>query len=174
MINKQNGFTLLEIISILIILGILAVVAVSRSVNFNAEVYSGADALKAHLRYAQTMAMNSYFDPSPIPGLSSLPYGIRCNGTSYWLFKGTNSADTTNYIRLPEDEQYINANTINLTAKKISVDSFTVYFDNRGIPYNTYNSAIDNSPLTALLDIAVTASGTTKNVEIRPLTGYIP
>ena len=176
MFKKENGFTLLEIISILIILGILAAVAVSRSVNFNAEVFSGADALKAHLRYAQTLAMNSYvdyFDPGT-GASSSLPSGIGCNGTSYWLFKDTNIANTANW-RLPEDEQYINAdNTINLASKKISVGAFTIFFDKRGIPYTAYTSETVNTPLTIPLVIAVTAGGTTSNVTVTPLTGYIP
>ena len=59
MIGTEKGFTLLEIIAILVILGILAVVVVSRTTSMNAEVYAGADTLKTHLRYAQILAMNT-------------------------------------------------------------------------------------------------------------------
>lgn len=58
-LTSGRGFTLLEVLAVLVILGILSAIAVNRSVNYNTEVYTGADALKAHLRYAQTMAMNS-------------------------------------------------------------------------------------------------------------------
>lgn len=170
MIKKENGFTLLEIISILIILGILAAVAVSRSVNFNAEVYSGADALKAHLRYAQTLAMNSN------PNAGIIVCGINGTGSSYGLFQGTNTA---NYTRLPEDETFINADkTVNLTTKKIKLSAgFTIFFDNRGIPYTAYTSTTVNTPLTIAMTINVqplTATTPNNDVTITPLTGYIP
>jgi hypothetical protein len=100
---------------------------------------------------------------------------MSCDGTTYWLFQGTT---TTNYILLPEDEKYINNNrTINLAAKKISVSSFLIYFDSRGIPYNSYTSAAVNDPRTSDLIITVSpASGGTPsvNITITPLTGYIP
>ena len=56
--TTENGFTLIEIIAVLVVVGILVAIALSRSINLDAEVYAGADALKKHLRYAQTMAMN--------------------------------------------------------------------------------------------------------------------
>jgi prepilin-type N-terminal cleavage/methylation domain-containing protein len=168
----EGGFTLIEIIAVLVVLGILAVIAISRSISYNVEVYSGADTLKTHLRYAQTLAMNS----NPTAGVSV--WGMSCNGTSYWLFRGTDSANDANYFRLPEDERYINANrTINLAAKKISVSNFTIYYDYRGIPYNSYTSATVNDPRTSDLTITVspTGGGTPQvNVTITPLTGYIP
>lgn len=163
MFKEEVGFTLIEIIAVLVVLGILAVVAVSRSFNYDVEVRSGADTLEMHLRYAQTLAMNSY--PSV--------WGISSSGSSYKLFGGTN---TSNINYLPEDATYINADrTVNLAAKKISISNFTIYFDNRGIPYTAYN-ATSNTPLAANLPITVTAlsGGTTVGVTITPLTGYIP
>jgi len=163
--KEENGFTLIEIIAILVILGILVATAVSRSTNFDAEVFTGADALKNHLRYAQTMAMNE--------GETSAVWGISCNGTSYWLFHGTNP--TTNKIRLPDDEQYIdNDRTINLGRKKITVGSFTVFFDDHGIPYSAYTDKYTNTPLAALLQITVSGGSSSRIVTITPLTGFIP
>lgn len=168
MFKKKDGFTLLEIIAVLIVMGILAVVAVSRSLNYDAEVYSGADTLKMHLRYAQTLAMNS----NPNAGVSTV-WGISCNGANaYWLFQGTDPA--ANFIRLPDDEKYINAGdrTINLGEKKISVSGFTVLFDNRGIPYSPDSATrlADNLPIT----VSPLSGGTNVGVTITPLTGYIP
>ncbi len=86
---SQKGFTLLEIIAMLVVLGILTAVAVSRINNFDAEVVTGADTLKAHLRYAQTMAMNS----NPNAPSDATVWGINCSGSTYWLFNGTNPGD---------------------------------------------------------------------------------
>lgn len=160
--KSQKGFTIIELIATLVLIGILTVVAVSRFINFGAEVVTGADTLKAHLRYAQTKAMNSDDDTV---------WGIRCEGSSYWLFfkKGTNP---DNIALLPEDEKYLNDNKINLTKKKISVTSFTVLFDNRGIPYSAYPGT--QWPGEAIYVTPASGSGTTVTVNITPFTGYIP
>jgi MSHA pilin protein MshC len=173
--KKENGFTLLEIISVLVIMGILAVIAVSRSVNYDTQVYAGADVLKSHLRYAQTLAMNS--NPAAI-GVPVI-WGISGTGGSYWLFRGINPADTNSYMRLPEDDTFINADrTINLTAKKIKFTTgFTIYFDNSGIPYTAYTDTTTNTPLGNTMTINVQPlNATTPNiaVTITSLTGYIP
>jgi prepilin-type N-terminal cleavage/methylation domain-containing protein len=174
--KHEGGFTLLEIIAVLVIMGILAVVAVSRSLNYNVEVYAGADALKAHLRYAQTLAMNSNLNV----GASSI-WGISGTANSYWLFGGTNPAATINYMRLPENDTYVNADkTINLKAKNIKLvfpGSSTIFFDNRGIPYTAYTDATTNTPLANTMTINVQPlNAATPNiaVTIAPLTGYIP
>jgi len=162
---SQKGFTFLELIAVLIVLGIMTAVAVSRATNHDAEVITGADTLKAHIRYAQTMAMNS----NPNAGDETI-WGISCSGSSYWLFRGTAPGD--DIIRLPDDEKYINGDrTINLTQKKISVTGFTVFFDNRGIPYYPLGT---QWPGTAITVAPASGSGTNVTVNITPFTGYVP
>ncbi|PKN20635.1 MAG: hypothetical protein CVU71_02290 [Deltaproteobacteria bacterium HGW-Deltaproteobacteria-6] len=171
-LKDKYGFTIIEIIAVLIIIGILSAIAVSRSVNYNAEVYTGADALKSHLRYAQTMAMNSNPTAPGVPVIC----GISCNGSRYWLFKGTNIADA---IRLPEDDNFIDSDRrINLDMKKIKITSpFTIYFDNRGIPYSAFTDVTTKTPLTSVMEINIqpfNATSPSVAVKITPLTGYIP
>ncbi len=162
---SQKGFTFLELIAVLIVLAIMTAVAVSRATNNDAEVVTGADTLKAHIRYAQTMAMNS----NPNAGDETI-WGISCSGSSYWLFRGT--APAADIIRLPDDEKYISGDrTINLTQKKMSVTSFTVYFDNRGIPYSPLGT---QWPGTVITVSPASGSGTTVNINITPFTGYVP
>lgn len=170
--NRCQGFTLLEVIAVLVIVGIIAVVAASRAINHNAEVYTGADTLKAHLRYAQTMAMNSNLSNSTAP-----VWGINMTTSAYGLFQGT---ITTNYVSLPEEESYVNADkTINLTKKKIKLSSTSpiIYFDNRGIPYSSYTNTTDNIPLSASLIISIqplNSATPSVGVTITPFTGYVP
>jgi prepilin-type N-terminal cleavage/methylation domain-containing protein len=164
--KNENGFTILEIIAVLVIVGILAAVAVSRAVNVGPELSAGADTLRMHLRYAQTLAMNSTPTASGVPVI----WGIGGNANSYWLFQGTNTA---NYKPLPEDAKYINANnTINLPAKKISLGgNFTVLFDDHGIPYDSTLTAL-NANLTLTVN-PVGGGATPITVTIIPLTGYV-
>jgi len=171
MFCKNNGFSLMEIVSVLVVIGILAAVAVSRFTNYDAEVHTGVDALKEHLRYAQTMAMHS--NPTDIDQTTTT-YGIQCASNSYWLFKGTDTADA---IFLPEEEKFVSNRKINLTSKKIRVSDFTIYFDNRGIPYSAYTNITANTPLSAPVAVYVqplTAAAPKIAVTITPLTGYIP
>lgn len=171
---NDKGFTLIEIISVIILIGILAVIAVSRTVNYDAEAYTGADALKSHLRYAQTLAMNT----NPSAGITAI-WGISGTSNSYWLFEGTDPADTSRYSRLPEEDSFIETSRIlNLTRKRIKLSgSFTVYFDNRGIPYSSYTNETTNTPLASALTINVQPLNSTTPsiaVTITPLTGYVP
>jgi prepilin-type N-terminal cleavage/methylation domain-containing protein len=170
--KRQDGFTLIEVISVLVILAILVAVMVSRLTNYDTEVYTGADALKAHLRYAQTIAMNkgSIAVTETVMGIH---YDAGAN--QYWLFKGTNTSDI---LLLPEDSQYVTgARKIDLAAKKIRLNSgFTIYFDNHGIPYTAYTDSATNTPLPNDLTIVVTSlsGGSSQSLTITPQTGFIP
>lgn len=173
--NNDYGFTFIEIVAVLMIVGVLSAIAISRSVNYNTEVYTGADALKAHLRYAQTMAMNN----NPKTTGAPVVWGIGGTTTSYWLFEGTDPSNAITYMRLPEEETFINVDrTINLANKKIKLSSpFTVYFDNRGIPYSAYSDVTTNTPLNTDLTInvqPVNAATPSISVTVTPLTGYVP
>ena len=175
--KTQDGFTLIEIISVLVILGILVVVAVSRMSNFDVAVYTGRDALKAHLRYAQTMAMNK--DPNTgTETIMGIKYDAGAN--QYWLFKGTNTSDI---LLLPDDSKYVTGDRkIDLTAKKITIifsnGVNTIYFDNHGIPYTAYTNSTPtgNTPLANPLTINVTSlsGSSSKSLTIMPQTGFIP
>ncbi len=55
--TNAKGFTVIEIIAVLVLIGILSAVAVSRVGWTSANAYSDADRLVADLRYAQGIAM---------------------------------------------------------------------------------------------------------------------
>jgi prepilin-type N-terminal cleavage/methylation domain len=166
--KNEDGFTLLEIIAVLVIVGILSAIAVNRALNVGPELITGADTLKMHLRYAQTLAMNS----NPNSGTSTY-WGISGNANSYWLFQGIDPANAANYKPLPEDSTYVNADkTINLARKKIRLGgNFTVIFDNRGIPYDANLTALNAN---LILTVNPSSGGATPiTITIMPLTGYI-
>ncbi|MDX9822496.1 MAG: type II secretion system protein, partial [Syntrophales bacterium] len=52
------AYTMIEIIAVLLVIGILATVAVSRFLSAQQDLVAQADIAKAHLRFAQLKALN--------------------------------------------------------------------------------------------------------------------
>ena len=92
LITANRGFTLIEIISVLLVIGILSAVAISRMVFSHQDVDNTArvEKLKTQLRYAQSRAMNT-----------DEIWGIEFSGTSYHLFNGGNVSNT---VHLPGED----------------------------------------------------------------------
>jgi MSHA pilin protein MshC len=145
-INRQDGFTMVEIIAVLLILAILATVVISRmSGTGSYDLASQVDVLKAQLRLAQARAMGT-----------SRPWGINfASTTTYYLFDGVGS---TTPVQIPEEESA----TVDLAAKG---SALTVGSAPQRITFDAYGS-----PGTATL--TVTTSG--GNITITKNTGYIP
>jgi len=72
--RRPGGFTMIEVVAVLIMLGIIAAVAVARFADNNAETVAEAEIFKSHLRYAQLRAMGDIY-----------PWTITVGGASYAL-----------------------------------------------------------------------------------------
>lgn len=73
---NEKGFTIIEIISVLVLIGVLsAIVLLSRS-SGDVDMAAGYDTLKVHLRYAQMRSMNS-----------DVIWGVQFSGSSYGLVR---------------------------------------------------------------------------------------
>ncbi|SDB34269.1 prepilin-type N-terminal cleavage/methylation domain-containing protein [Desulfonatronum thiosulfatophilum] len=127
--RSSKGFTLLEVVVVLILLGILAAVAIARVGNHGADERAAADKLKVHLRYAQGMAMNS-----------DISWGVSGDGTSYFLFDDVNDPEGNKRFFPGEDAVDVDN----------SHASFYVHFDSWGRP-NDISSAI-TTPMSISLN----------------------
>jgi prepilin-type N-terminal cleavage/methylation domain-containing protein len=82
--NKDKGFTMIEMIFVLVVLVIMAAVFMSRYVSTGTnELMIETDGLKTSLRYAQIKAMNDTLQPNSNPRWE-LEIG---NATSYTLYR---------------------------------------------------------------------------------------
>lgn len=160
--KDHRGLTLIEILAILIIIGIVAAVIINRVIGTSETSRVAQESvIKNHIRYAQSTAMKQ-----------GTVWGIKCDGTDYWLFR-TNDPDTVaNQIVLPDED---NAK-VTLADKKIAMTTFTVFFDGNGRPYTAYTDATTNTPVSAPLSITVDSipAGNPGTFEIAPETGFIP
>ena len=149
-LKKNHGFTMLEIIAVLLIMAIVTVVAVSKVASTSEyELKSQTAVIKGHLRYAQIRAIKS-----------NGQWGICCDGSSYWLFR---NGSTTVKVILPGE----NSDTVTLPSG-VTVSTETVSFDDWGSPYANADTTHPSTDIT----ITVTCNGT-ESILITKNTGYI-
>lgn len=123
-IRNTAGFTLIEIITVLIVISIVSAVIVNRLMDTSVELIAQTDVIKTHLRYAQSRAMSS-----------NVIWGIRFNGNTYWMF---NNGSINNKVFLPGE----GSDTLNLPPGKTATE--TVAFDSWGKPYNNDSGNSDH------------------------------
>jgi prepilin-type N-terminal cleavage/methylation domain-containing protein len=162
MTKSDAGFTILEILVVLIVLSIIMVFAIGRGRVTGADVKVHTEVLKTQLRHAQARAMNDIN-----------PWGIQTDsaGGSYWLFRYVGSF---NQVRLPNEDGL----TVNLATEGISITPGIYSFDPRGVPHYEPDPTASEPSTTPLLssELQITVSDDTDNYIIRITrnTGFIP
>jgi prepilin-type N-terminal cleavage/methylation domain-containing protein len=161
--RNNAGFTLMEVIGVLVIIGVLAAVLIPRmSSTLQFDLTANADVIKNQLFSAQGMAMKQ-----------GNVAGIKCDGSYYWLFKTNAPDDAANQLLLPGED----AKKVSLSNKKMSLTAFTLFFDFAGRPYTDYTDPIVNTPVAAdnplVITVGVPSDPATKTITITPETGFI-
>lgn len=158
---KNAGFSLIEIIMVLVVLSIVSVVLATRLMDTSVELVAATDVIKTHLRYAQARAM----------GDNSV-WGVSCDGVEYWLY---NDGNIANRITLPgEDDDAIKITDDPRWQNIDTVEAFTLSFDDRGIPYTDALATVKLTSGHAYSQITVSSGGNSKIITITPNTGFIP
>ncbi|MBN2568954.1 MAG: type II secretion system protein [Deltaproteobacteria bacterium] len=150
--KHDRGFTLIEIVAVLIVIGIIGTAVTISSVystsanNLAAQV----EVIKGHLRYAQARAMSS-----------DAIWGINFSSDTYFLFKNGNINDT---VFLPAET----SDSVTLPAG-MTITVATVSFDSWGKPYTDAAATAQGGA-----DISVSLGGTSETISITNNTGFIP
>lgn len=154
--RATGGFTLLELIAVMIIMGMLAA---GLAMSWSGGLYSAeeeADQLKLRIRYTQARAMGS-----------NIPYGIVCTGGQYYQFSGLNTSDRHAF---PGAES-----TAYQLPSGVSATNFVLSFDQWGVPYT---NASQGTRLSSDLTITVTESSggrsDSSSFTVTPVTGFVP
>ena len=139
MTHNHHGFTIIEIVVVLVLISIIAAAAFSRSITTDQMNFvSQYDKIQNQVRYPQSMAMKR-----------SEWWGISCDTNNYWIFTGTNKSTVANHRQLPGQEQTL----ITLSDLNVNMDGFTVLFDKYGIPYSPdWTTPVVSPGLTVNLD----------------------
>ena len=129
-LQEKYGFTFIEIIAVLLLIGIISMMVVSRNQDLGTEAAGGREVIKNHIRYSQLMAMKS-----------NTICGIQFAGSSYSIFRNSSTADK---ITLP------NKNSTDLAIPSVlGATSETIYFDLWGVPYS--DAALTTPRLTGII-----------------------
>jgi len=148
--RNNRGFTLIEIIAVLVILLILAAFAVSRGMSTKNDLIPQADIVKSHLRFAQLKALQDDLNV----------WSITFASTSYTLVcTGANCPSTS--IHLPSESSSTHTFPSG-TGITITSTSSPLNFDSWG------------SPGTSAASVTLRQSGSTSIViNVAANTGYI-
>lgn len=150
----QDGFTLIEVITVILIIGILTAVITTRG-SIGGEHNARASELRSQLRYLHLMAMKT--------GGNML--ALVNDGTSYWAYSVTNGT------RLPLPGE--SATTISLSDKNMLMPAFAIAYDGYGIPYSYNASTNSTTKLTASSAINVSVNGQNATLSVAPETGHV-
>ena len=152
------GFSLLEVVAVLLLIGILAVAAAVKYGKSGTRAIAEADGLRSVLRYAQSRAMADVYT-----------WGVSFTATSYSLFSN-NPSQTGHAIPGQGSNTHALASGVTLSGTS------PIIFDWRGQPVKTTITTAGGwaDPQTAYQYITVSESGGSANVTITPYTGFVP
>ena len=164
---RSHGFTLVELIVVMVVLGILAAVFIPRSGNDAIILSTQAEQFAADIRYVQSLAMTQGW--SGVSPAVSRRYRINFTATSY------NFTDTSaSAVAVPHPSgtpgSIAFTGGVSISPFPVSALSDVVSFDGLGRPYT-------DAPATTLLASTVTITlvrgGATRAVQIFPETGMV-
>lgn len=145
-LKNNGGFTLIEVIAVLIVLIILTAVAVTRGMSIQNDLIPQADTVKTHLRFAQMKALNDDVNTWSM-AFTANSYTLSCTGS--------NCPSST--IQLPSES----SNTHNFPSDVTVSPIITITFDSWGSPGG--NNAVVN----------LIQGGQTSAITVAANTGYI-
>lgn len=156
--SDNKGFTLIEIIAVLIILGIMAAVAVSRMGANQSDLIPQVNMVKSHLRFAQLKALAD-------DSTSTTTWGIdfKSGTPGYYTLQNNGGNAPINLLGHNSYRYYFTKDGSSTSeATGVTVSDATVTFDAWGSP--TGSSTVQLSQ----------AGATPITITITPNTGYIP
>lgn len=153
---RQSGFTLLEFVIVIILLGILSAAAYLKWPGNVMNLSGQANQLAEDLSYAQTLAMTT----------GQRVRLVKSSSTSYQIL---NSAGTA--VRMPSGATSITLNRNITFGTLTNLPNSLINFDGRGTPYT--DTATPGTALAATAVFTLSAGSESTTVSVTPQTGWV-
>lgn len=135
--NKQTGFTLLELLLVVAMIGLIAMFSVSLGSGFiwRTDLSSAQSSLVASLRRAQVLARSQADD---------IDWGVHIENNQLTIFQGNNFPSRN----VSQDEEY------NLGSVVVSAPTEVIYHKFSGAPYeNSYTISLASNGEISVINI---------------------
>jgi prepilin-type N-terminal cleavage/methylation domain-containing protein len=165
-IGRRPGFTLFEVITVLVLMGVVAGFVVARNSLSDADLINEAETLKSRLRYAQYLSL---------AGNDTSRWGVRLNAGAYTLVRvySGGSQDLT----FPQETAlgYTLPPASGVTITQVSKAGgdlalpAVISFDQYGRPHDTWGSSGSDN-----VTITLKQGDSTQTVTLLGVTGFVP
>jgi prepilin-type N-terminal cleavage/methylation domain-containing protein len=155
---KHSGFSMIELIVVLLVVGILAASLLPRSTDRAISIGASADQLAGDIRYVQSMAMTQ-----------GQRYYINFTATTYAFF-AVSGAVAQIHPATGSTTPIPLATGVTITIPPTNLPNSLIAFDGRGIPYT---DAAATTLLAADAVITLTGAGGSNTVTISDQTGAV-
>jgi len=151
--SSESGFTLVELVGVLVLVGLLAVTAISRWDNSTISLSAQAEQIAGDIRYTQMISMTQ-----------GQRFRINFSSNRYWI---SNIDDSTQITHPATNSSDVFLNT----GITLSSSNNYLVFNGNGVPYST--ASLPGTTLNSNATITLTAGSETRSVEVRPETGRV-
>lgn len=154
--DPRAGFTVVEFIATLLVLGILAAFIIPKANPGESTAVNDMNVLRAHIRYVQLKAMSDV-----------VPWGLDIGSDSYSLEIDGVVATAVDQQRLPG----VNTITHAFETDGLSVTPLRIAFDNRGRPVNPATETVVGADQT--ITASLSGGDAPPSITVTQQTGFL-